>query len=269
MHDQKCTGQDCWASLCGTSRIGLYTKSPGLVLRFRVLFKQSLLVLAMSLFLQSCTTSVVVEGTVPTPLVSTIPARMGVYYSDEFKYFKYEEVIRDSGGWSIDLGQQNLSFFQNLTESMFAGIREVHEPPLTTEEMQNLDGVFIPSIEKYGFLTPSISGLKFFSASIEYRVAMYDKVGNKIGDWNIVGYGKSEGGMFSSDDAINEATVLAIRDGGARIAIELIDQPAVQAWLKSIEGSIAPPADTADAADRGERIENPESLESADGAPDA
>ena len=52
------------------------------------------------------------------------------------------------------------------------------------------------SIEKYGFLTPSISGLKFYSASIEYRVAMYDKVGAKVGDWNIVGYGKSEGGLF-------------------------------------------------------------------------
>ena len=30
-------------------------------------------------------------------------------------------------------------------------------------------------------------------------------------------------------------TVLAIRDGGARIAIELIDQPAVREWMKSLE----------------------------------
>jgi hypothetical protein len=247
----------------------LYTESLGLVLRIRVLLRQSLLLLAMSLLLQSCTTSVVVEGTIPTPLVSTIPARMGVYYSDEFRHFKYEEVIRDSGGWRIDLGKQNLSFFQNLTKTLFAGIQEVHEPPLTTEEMRNLDGVLIPSIEKYGFLTPSISGLKFFSASIEYRVAMYDKLGTKIGDWNIVGYGKSEGGMFSSDDAINEATVLAIRDGGARIAIELIDQPAVQAWLQSIDGSIKSPADTADAAESPESIESIESIGSLDGAPDA
>jgi hypothetical protein len=223
----------------------------------------------MLLGLQSCTTSVVVQGTVPTPLVSTIPARIGVYYSDEFRHFKYEEVIRDSGSWHIDLGKQNLSFFQNLTKSLFAGIREVHEPPLTTEEMRNLDGVFIPSIEKYGFLTPSISGLKFYSASIEYRVAMYDKVGAKIGDWNIVGYGKSEGGMFSSDDAINEATVLAIRDGGARIAIELIDQPAVQAWLQSIHGSIESSAGLPGVAESIESIEGSKILESVDGPPDA
>lgn len=189
----------------------------------------------MLLFLQSCTTSVVVEGTVPTPLVSVIPAQMGVYYSDEFRRFKHEEVFRDSGGWRIDLGKQNLRFFQNLTKSLFAEIQEVHQPPLTTEEMRNLDGVFIPSIEKYGFLTPSISGLKFYSASIEYRVAMYDKIGAKIGDWNIVGYGESEARRFSRRKKIvNEATALAIRDAGARIADELIDQPAVQAWLQSI-----------------------------------
>ena len=208
------------------------------MLQFRALLRQSLYVAAMLLFLQSCTTSVLVEGTLPTPLVSVIPARMGVYYSDEFRRFKHEEVFRDSGGWHIDLGKQNLRFFQRLTKSLFTEVQEVHQPPLTTEEMRNLDGVFIPSIEKYGFLTPSISGLKFYSASIEYRVAMYDKLGAKVGDWNIVGYGKSEGGMFSSDDAVNEATVLAIRDGGARIAIELIDQPAVQAWLQSIDKSI-------------------------------
>ncbi|MBT3832331.1 MAG: hypothetical protein HOB98_00140 [Gammaproteobacteria bacterium] len=244
-------------------------------MQFRALLRQSLYVTAMLLFLQSCTTSVVVEGTVPTPLVSVIPARMGVYYSDEFRRFKHEEVFRDSGGWHIDLGKQNLRFFQNLTKSLFAEIQEVHQPPLTTEEMRDLDGVFIPSIEKYGFLTPSIMGVEFYSASIEYRVAMYDKVGAKIGDWNIVGYGKSEGGMFSSDDAINEATVQAIRDGGARIAIELIDQPAVQAWLQSrhesYEPSAGPPgvAESIENIERIESIENSETPENVDGPPDA
>ena len=250
----------------------MYTELQGLVLQFRVLLRQSLYVTAILLFLQSCTTSVVVEGTVPTPLVSIIPARMGVYYSDEFRRFKHEEVFRDSGGWSIDLGKQNLRFFQNLTKSLFAGIQEVHQPPLTTEEMRNLDGVFIPTIEKYGFLTPTISGLKFYSASIEYRVAMYDKKGTKIGDWNIVGYGKSEGGLFSSDDAINEATVLAIRDGGARIAIELIDQPAVQAWLQSIHESLeasAGPPGVAENIENNESIESSEIPENVDGPPDA
>lgn len=239
------------------------------MLQFRVLLRQSLYIAAMLLFLQSCTTSVVVEGTVPTPLVSVIPARMGVYYSDEFRRFKHEEVFRDSGGWRIDLGDQNLRFFQNLTESLFTKVQEVNQFPLTPEEMRNLDGVFIPSIEKYGFLTPTISGLKFYSASIEYRVAMYDKVGTKVGDWNIVGYGKSEGGLFSTDEALNEATVLAIRDGGARIAIELIDQPAVQEWLQSTQEPSLPSAGPSGVADNIEKIESSDPTVNIDGPPDA
>ncbi len=198
------------------------------------------------MIVSACTTSVVVEGTVPTPLVAKIPARVGVYYPDDFRNFRYQESVRDSGTWNIDLGSQNLSFFRNLTDALFASVEEVHEPPLTTEEMKELDGIMIPYIEKYGFLTPSISGLKFYSASIEYRIVLYNKAGQKVGDWNIVGYGKSEGGMFTGDDAINEATVLAIRDGGARIAIELIDQPAVQAWLRKVEEQTGSPAIGAD-----------------------
>ena len=192
-------------------------------------------ILIALLILQSCTTSVVVEGSVPTPLVNKIPARVGVFYSEEFRSFRHKEEIREAGNWDIDLGPQNLTFFSNLLDSLFLDVEQVREPPLTAEEMADLDGVVVPRIEKYGFLTPSVSGLKFYSASIEYRIALYNSAGEKIGDWNIIGYGKSEGGMFTADEAINEATVLAIRDGGARIAIELIDQPSVREWMKSLE----------------------------------
>ena len=193
-----------------------------------------IIIFSILLLIQSCTTSVIVEGSVPTPLINKISARVGVYYAEDFRNFRHREEINEAGSWDIDLGTQNLSFFSNLMDSLFASVAEVGEPPLTTEEMVDLDGIVVPKIEKYGFLTPSISGLKFYSASIEYRIALYDREGEKIGDWNIVGYGKSEGGMFSADEAINEATVLAIRDGGARIAIELIDQPAVRDWVKSL-----------------------------------
>ena len=179
----------------------------------------------------------VVEGSVPTPLVYKIPARIGVYYSDDFRNYRYQEDIKEAGTYDIDLGGQNLTFFSNLLDSIFLDVSEVREPPLTPDEMTALDGVIIPRIEKYGFLTPSVSGLKFYSASIEYRIALYNHAGKKVGDWNIIGYGKSEGGMFTSDNAINDATVLAIRDGGARIAIELIDQPGVREWVNSLNQS--------------------------------
>lgn len=187
-----------------------------------------LLVLALS----GCTTSVTVEGTVPTPLVAKIPARVGVYYSPDFKSFRHEEVIQERGTYKVDLGNQNLTFFRNLMDAMFDSVAEVGEPPLSEAEMDSLDGVLVPEIVKYGFLTPAVSGLSFYSASIHYRITLYDDTGTKVGDWTLVGYGKAEGGVFSGDDALGEATLLAIRDGGARIAIDLPAEPNVVAWVE-------------------------------------
>ncbi len=198
--------------------------------RVLIVMLLSMIVLAL---LPGCTTSVVVKGRVPTPLVHKIPARVAVHYPEAFKNYQYKEVIKGAGTWDINLGAQNLAFFRNLIQAMFTQVEEVAEPSLTADEMQRLDGILVPEIVKFGFLVPEISGLKFYSVSIEYQIVMYNSLGEKTGEWNIVGYGKSEGGVFAADDALSKATALAIRDGGARLAIGLADQPGVQVWLNN------------------------------------
>ena len=195
---------------------------------------KNLLVLSLLaiLTLTGCTTTVVVEGTVPTPLVRKIPAKVGVYYDENFKNFQHTEAIESEGTWKINLGDQNLTFFRNLLGSLFDDVVELDTPEPAAGGPEQLDAVLIPRIEKYGFLTPSLSGLKFFSASIHYRITMIDMAGNQLADWTVVGYGKSEGGAFGGDDALGEATMLAIRDGGARISIGLTNQPEVAKWVE-------------------------------------
>ena len=145
------------------------------------------------------------------------------------------------------MGGQNLLFFRNLMTAVFDNVTEVDETFFnveknvennTAENLENfagLDGILIPEVIKYGFLTPNVSGLKFFSASIHYRMSLYNVDKEKLGEWTIVGYGKSERTLFGTTESLSEATMLAIRDGGARIAIEMQSQPVVQAWLEGIE----------------------------------
>jgi len=199
------------------------------------LLTKSALVLAVALALGSCTTTVDVTGTLPTPLVKGIPARIGVHYSDEFRTKRYQEALKQRGTWKVNLGSQNFQFFQNLIGAMFVDVREVGEPPLTSAELAGLDGVLVPEIKKYGFLTPEISGLKFYSASIQYRLTLYGADNSRIGYWDIVGYGKSEASTFGQEEALAKATEQAIRDGGARIAIELSSQPAVLSWIETLK----------------------------------
>lgn len=194
---------------------------------------RNLIVLSLlaTIALSGCTTTVVVEGSVPTPLVRKIPAQVGVYYDENFKNFQHQEDLELEGTWKINFGEQNLTFFRNLMESLFDSVEELETPEPAADESAQLDAVLIPKIEKYGFLTPSLSGLKFYSASIHYRITMVDMAGNELADWTVVGYGKSEGGAFGGDSALGEATMLAIRDGGARISIGLTSQPEVAKWL--------------------------------------
>lgn len=200
------------------------------------------LVAACLILSAGCTTNVEVKGSLPTPLVKKLPLNMGVYYPPEFRNFTHREKIFEQGTWTVDMGTQNLEFFRGMFAAMFDQVVEIQDLDIpsgdevgtgTVSVPENLDGIIIPEIAKYGFLTPKISGLNFFSASIHYRISIYDKTGNLAVNWVVVGYGKSPTSMFGSSEALNDATILAIRDGGARIAIGTFQHPAVLKWLRA------------------------------------
>ena len=201
-----------------------------------------LVVLITAVFATGCSTSVKVEGSLPTPLVKSLPLKMGVYYSPEFRNFTHEEKIFQQGTFSVNMGSQNLQFFQAMLGAMFEQLQEVKDLQLPAENKvgakvlrvpEHLDGIIVPEILKYGFLTPQLSGLNFFSVSIHYRLRIFDKTGDLASDWVLVGYGKSPNKAFASGSALSEATAQAIRDGGAKIATGTFKQPAVVKWLRS------------------------------------
>ena len=92
-------------------------------------YRSFILIVVCVLAMGSCTTSVTVEGTIPTPLVAKIPVNVGIHYSDDFKQFRHEESIRQEGNWKVDMGAQNLLFFRNLMTAVFVDVTELNEPP--------------------------------------------------------------------------------------------------------------------------------------------
>ena len=176
----------------------------------------------------SCTTSVTVEGSLPVPLVTSLPIRAGIYFSEEFSSFRYQEAIREAGKVDIDLGRQNRRFFEQLFGAMFAEVVQVDEPLVRDG---SVDLIVAPEIDQYGFLSPAISGLNFYSASIHYRMNLLTPEGDPIASWQVVGYGKSPTAVFGAAQAVNDVTMTAIRDGGARIATGTRYQKDFQLWL--------------------------------------
>ena len=188
-------------------------------------------------FLASCSSkNILVEGSLPVPMVKKIPAAVGIYYSEEFVSFRYKEISPEIGNWDIDFGGQNARFFRLLFDSMFEKTENIDRRDISNENSGGFDGFLIPKIKKYGFLTPFVSGLGFYSASIEYELSLYDSDASVILTWKVVGYGKNEGGVFGKEEAIERATLLAIRDAGAKIAIELGKRAEIESWLKDKMG---------------------------------
>jgi hypothetical protein len=150
--------------------------------------------------------------------------------------YVHEEKLPRGGEWSIALGQMNQVFFRQLMASMFTTVTRIEtvEPGvLPADGGEDHDGMIRIDLVEYGFLTPELSGLNFYSASAKYRVELADATSQSLGVWQVVGYGKAEAGAFQAGEAVNAATVMAIRDAGARIALELPDQPFFSAWLEA------------------------------------
>ena len=189
-------------------------------------------------FLASCSTSVQVEGEVPKLLIPAID-RSVLFVKPPSLDYTHDETLPRGGAWSIALGPMNDAFFRELLDSMFVSVAQtrVETDGLIGAGEQllfpDVDGQVRIDLVEYGFLTPQISGLNFFSASTKFRIELGSADGQTLGVWQVVGYGKAEAGTFQAADAVNSATVLAIRDAGARIAIELPGQAFFQAWLEA------------------------------------
>ena len=86
----------------------------------------------------------------------------------------HTETSEEIGDWQIDLGKQNADFFRSLFGSMFDEAVAIEKWGGDTSDgpITNTQAVLVPRIKKYGFLTPFVSGLGFYSASIEYELTL-------------------------------------------------------------------------------------------------
>ena len=110
--------------------------------------------------------------------------------------YTHDETLPRGGDWSIALGPMNDVFFRELLDSMFVSVAQtrIETEGLVVAGEQSLfpdiDGQVRIDLVEYGFLTPQISGLNFFSASTKFRIELGSADGLTLGVCQVVGYGK-------------------------------------------------------------------------------
>lgn len=180
----------------------------------------------------------VAASNIPTPLIVKIPVGVALFIPAEFSQYVHVEE-RWSTNWHIELGKAQTEGMTRLLNAMFERVVIVDSVNAASRLGDGIQVVLEPSIEEYAFVTPRDAGSQFFAVSIKYRVNVYQSDGKLADSWGFTGYGSSPARGLSSEAPLAAATALAMRDAGAKLAVEFREQAVVRGLLSEAE-----PADT-------------------------
>ncbi len=97
------------------------------------------------------------------------------------------------------------------------------EPPLRL--------VLQPRFEDYSFLTPRDMAGDTFTVTIRYRLDVFEPGGERVDGYVFTGYGREKSGGMSGTAPLLAATQRAMREAGAKLAVELPDEDTVRTLL--------------------------------------
>jgi hypothetical protein len=196
------------------------------------------------LLLSACTgTNLSTQAQLPPPLIDRLPARVGVYYSKEFREYVHKET-RSEIDYAITLGPAHVQNLDWLLKAMFAEVVQVEDPTRVAELQPPLVMVLEPRFEEYSFLTPKDVAGEAFIVTIRYLLTVYDGSGGRVDAFTFTGYGREKAHKLASKEPLQIATQRAMRDAGAKVAVEFTDQESVRLLLRNPRELFAPPPAT-------------------------
>ena len=181
------------------------------------------LLLLLVVLCQSCTQSIVINTTVPEPLVEKIENfNLAVIYEDNIQNYQYENInSKSSACCEIDFSDSQLNLFRKILQSFFPGLIEL--PNNNSEMLSNVDLYMEPQLDAFEFLSPEESRNDKYAVWLKYKIDIYDNKKTLLSSWNITGYGEQNTGTFGVSESLTKAIDLALRDTGVNLAIKIED----------------------------------------------
>lgn len=194
--------------------------------------------------LAACTTtSLDTKAQLPPPLLEQLPVRVGIHYSEEFSKYVHKET-RGSIDYEVNLGPAHVTNLDWLLKAMFRELVHVDDPSRVSNISPPLAFVIEPKFEEYSFLTPKDVAGEAFIVTIRYLLTVYDGNGARVDSFAFTGYGREKARTLASKEPLATATQRAMRDAGAKVAVELTDQDSVRLLLRGAGSPLpaSPPA---------------------------
>lgn len=187
--------------------------------------------LLCTVLLWGCGGTVELRQPFPTPLVEKLPLGSAIIYPPELANYIHEDQDANGAKWIIPLGEPSTRMFDIVFSALFD---EVHKAP-DMAAAQALQAppmlVLKPAIATFELSTPGLSGTPYFGTWIRYELDLLDGQGSLLLRWPVTGYGQAGTAGMSDEHSVRLATLLALRDAAATIAVELPDQPPIRALL--------------------------------------
>jgi len=182
-------------------------------------------VLCLLIQLGACATSFTVTGATPSPLVPKMSLRGKLKYSEEFKRYNYAEKDKVRAIKNVDFGEAQTTLFDRIFS------RIMH---LVEDDSEQIDLLIEPELLDFQYSVPRETKLKLYEIWLKYRVKITDAENQEVADWVVKGYGKTPTAtLTSATKAFNEATIVALRDVGAQLAIGFPKQAAIEEFMKN------------------------------------
>ena len=186
--------------------------------------------------LSACAASTInIEGSFPAPLVQKLPLTVGVYYDENFVNHTFIEINDNTGDdqYIINSGASQMELFNTMLPAVFEEVVMLDSIDSAASQ-NNLDAVFVPSIEEFQVGLPQKTRLNVYEIWVKYNMRLAQANGDYIADWVMTAYGKSPEETFQSvDDGVNDAANVALRDLAASFTFGFSNVPEVNEWLRS------------------------------------
>lgn len=186
----------------------------------------------MAFALGACAHAIPLKGTAVLPQAAErMPARVGVYYSPEFRAYVHSG---EKGGdtWNFPLGQASVNIYDQAFATIFTKTVPVGQLPPQPAGGPVLDAVIEPRIVGFDFTLPFLK-TSTYSSQITYSYILYSPDGARIASWTVTGFGAKHGQMgFDFARWPGESADLAMQDAASKFVTGFRTVPEVMSWLR-------------------------------------
>ena len=186
------------------------------------------LLLVMATGLAACSTaaSVRVQATFPTVVSAPRDINAVIVMDESFRTYQAHPLEKVD----IQFGEAQVDLWSKAFRGLF---QQVEVVSANTGNYPNADLVITPHVQEVQLSTPNQSYLTVYEVWIKFRLDIETPDGVPIDSWFLPAYGKTpDSVLMSRSKAIEKATIVALRDAGAKLMLDFYRIPAIHGWIE-------------------------------------